>query len=144
MGKAIMFMMFVWFIVTLAGGVMQGSRINVATTTLTSDIDEDDSTITVSSTNGFPDTGFITIVDERIGYSSKTSTTFKGSVAQPMVRGVSGTDAVAHTTGDKVRTVESSMLNQSMGYKVAVLSDASGLLAFVTIPCKCIIPLLFL
>ena len=51
-----------------------------------------------------------------------------------MVRGASDTEADSHAVGELVRTVESSMLNQSMGYKLAVLSDASGVLAFVTIP----------
>ncbi len=119
---------------SLAGGVMQGSTISVATTELTVAIDDDDDTITVISTNGFPDTGFITIIDERIGYASKTANTFGGNLAQPLVRGASGTEAVAHSIGEDVRTIESSMLNQSMGYKLAVLSDPSGVIAFVTIP----------
>ena len=134
MGKAIMFMLFVWVIVSIAGGVMQGSTITVSTTLLTVTIDDADNTITVASTEGFADTGFVTILDERIGYASKTATTFRGNIASPLIRGASGTTATAHTAGEKVRTVESSMLNQSMGYKLAVLSDSSGLLAFVTIP----------
>lgn len=134
MGKGIMFMIYMWLIVSIAGGVMQGTMMSVATTTLTADIDDDDTTITVSSTNGFPDSGFIQILDERIGYASKTSTTFKGNPAQPVLRGANDTDAVAHYTGERVRTVESSMLNSSMNYKLAVLTDSSGIVAFVTIP----------
>lgn len=134
MGKAIMFMLFVWVIVSIAGGVMQGSTVTVATTLLTVTIDDDDATITVTSTEGFADTGFITILDERIGYASTTATTFRGNFASPLVRGANGTTATAHTASERVRTVESSMLNQAMGYKLAVLSDSSGLLAFVTIP----------
>lgn len=134
MGKAIMFMLFVWFIVSVAGGVYQGSTVSMATTVLAVAIDEDDSTITVSSTEGFPDTGFVTILDERIGYASKTDTTFKGNIAQPVVRGASGTEATSHAVGEMVRTIESSMLNQSLNYKLAVLTDSSGLQAFVTIP----------
>ena len=134
MGKAITFMIFLWFIISLAGGVMQGSSVTVATTTLTESISENDTTLTVTSTEGFPDTGFIQILDERVGYASKTSTTFKGNFAQPLVRGASNTDATAHSVGERVRTIESAMLNQSLGYKIAALSDASGLLAFVTIP----------
>ena len=134
LGKMIMFMVWMWLIVSLGGGVMQGSTISVATTELTVAIDDDDDTITVISTNGFPDTGFITIIDERIGYASKTANTFGGNFAQPLVRGASGTEATAHEIGEDVRTIESSMLNQSMGYKLAVFSDPSGLIAFVTIP----------
>ena len=134
MGKALMYMMFVWLVVSIAGGVVQGSTVSVVTTALTADISDADTTITGSNTNGFPDTGIITILDERIAYASKTDTTFKGNLAQPLVRGASDTDAVVHVTGERVRTIESSMMNSSMGYRLAVLSDASGLLAFVTIP----------
>jgi len=132
-GKAITFMLFVWFMVSIGGGMMQGST-STATTELTADLTDVGTTVTVQSTNGFPDTGFIQILDERIGYASKTATTFKGNAAQPVVRGANDTEAVAHLDGELVRTVESSMLNQSLGYKLAVLSDASGLIAFVTIP----------
>lgn len=133
MGKAIMAMLFVWLIVSIAGGVVQGST-TIAATTLMVSIDEDDTTIVVNSTTGFPDTGFIEIGDERIGYATTTNTTFTGAFAQPMVRGANDTEATSHTAGAIVRTVENSMLNQSLGYKLAVLSDSSGLLAFVTIP----------
>lgn len=133
MGKAVMFMAFVWLIVCIAGGVQQ-MTVTTAATSLTADIDADDDVIPVVSTEGFSDTGFIEVGDERIGYASTTNVTFKDNLAQPMVRGYGDTDAASHSEGAIVRTVESSMLNQSFGYRVAVLSDASGLLAFVTIP----------
>ena len=134
MQKAIAFMIFVWLFVIIAGGIVQGSSV-IGATRLTADIDEDDDVIPVVSTEGFADAGFVQILDERIRYSSKTDTTFKGTIlVQPLVRGAEGTDAAAHTTGEIARTVESFMLNSSMGYKLAVLSDSSGILAFVTIP----------
>lgn len=129
-----MFMLFMWLMVSIGGGVMQGST-SIATTRLTEDLTAAvPAHIHVSSTEGFPDTGFVTILDERIGYASKAPQLFQGNVAQPIVRGASDTDAVAHLVGERVRTIESSMLNQSLGYKLAVLSDASGLMAFITIP----------
>jgi len=133
MGKAIMFMIFMWMVVSIGGGVAQGSM-PMATTTLAADITATDTTITVSSTEGFADTGFIQILDERIGYASTTAITFKGNFAQPMIRGAQDTDAVAHVAGERVRTIESSMLNQSIGYKLATLTDTSGVIAFVAIP----------
>lgn len=133
MGKATMFLAFVWLVVCLAGSVVSGS-IAVATTRLTADITDADTTITVSSTNGFLDTGIIIIGDERIAYSDTTATTFRGTAARPLVRGTSDTDAAAHVTGDRVRTVESMVFNQSMAYNLAVLSDASGLMYFVAAP----------
>lgn len=133
MGKAIMFMVWIWIIVSIAGGVAQGS-VSVATTTLTADLASDGDTVYVTSTEGFTDVGFIYILDEKIGYASTTATTFKGNPAQPIVRGAGGTDAVDHYEGELVRTSESSMMNQSVNYKLAVIADSAGLQAFVTVP----------
>ena len=128
-------MLLVWMIVSLAGGVVQGSTVSMATTTLTADITAVDTVVTVSSTVGFPDAGFIDILDERIGYSSTTATSFRGTaVIKPLIRGAQGTEAVAHVAGERARTIESAMLNQSVGYNLAVMSDSSGVLAFVAIP----------
>lgn len=133
MSKAVSFMMWMWLIVSIAGGVYQQST-SVATTALTADINASTTTITVASTEGFPNSGIIVILDERIGYPSKTATTFKSIFAQPVIRGFGGTDNSSHVAGELVRTVESSMMNSSMSYKIALLTDSSGILAFVTIP----------
>ena len=68
MGKGIMFMIYMWLAVSIAGGISMGNTTTVAATTLTADISATDTTINVESTEGFPDTGFIEIDDERIGY----------------------------------------------------------------------------
>ena len=58
----------------------------IGTTSLTSDIDSSDKTITVESTKGFPaEYGLLKINDEIITYTSKTDTTFSGCI-----RGFSG------------------------------------------------------
>lgn len=134
MGKGIMFMVWMWIIISLAGGVSQGMTVSVATTSLTADLTAVGTTLNVRSTQGFPETGFVQILDERIAYSGTTANTFHGSTVNPLVRGSNDTEAIAHASGEKVRTIESSMLNQSLGYKLAVMSDSSGLIAFVTIP----------
>ena len=120
MGKGIMFMLFVWLVVSIAGGVIQGS-VSVATTALTAAITDTDTTINVTSTEGFPSTGFVNILDERIGYSSLTATAFQGNAARPLVRGANDTTATAHVAGEKVRTTESSMMNQSLCYNLDVI-----------------------
>ena len=135
MGKAITFMLFCWLIVSIAGGVSQGS-ITTATSMVTVPIASANSTadITVTSTEGFPDSGIIVISNERIGYSGKTATTFTGSLTRPIIRGAQDTVAVAHTSGELARTLESSMMNSSLNYNLAVLSDSAGITAFLTIP----------
>lgn len=131
MGKAFTFFAFCFLIVVLAGGVVQGS-VQVASTSLTADIDDDDVTINVSSTAGFQEPGIIVIGDERIAYSDLAATSFSGKIAQPLIRGAEDTEAVAHSEGARVRTVEGAMLNTSMSYNIALIADASGLWGAIT------------
>lgn len=133
MGKATMFMMFVWLITCIAGSVMQG-QIDFVRVSLTAPLTASGTTVNVSSTEGFPDSGIIVVGAERIAYSSKSATAFEGSLARPMVRGAEGTTATAHATGSQVATVPGAMLNSSAAYNIAVLSDPSGLQAFIAVP----------
>lgn len=133
MGKAFMFLVFMFIVVTIAGNVVSG-QIDFAKTQLTVAIDDDDATLTVSSTTGFPSPGIIIIGDERIAYASTTSTTFRGNPAQPLLRGAEGTDAVAHSSGERVSTVPGAMMNTAANYHIAVMADASGLQAFIAKP----------
>lgn len=128
-----MFMLFMFIIVNIAGNIMAG-EIDFARVELTADIDDADTTINVSSTTGFPDVGMVVIGDERIAYSDTTATTFRDSLAQPLIRGTSGTDAVAHSEGAKVSTLQGAMMNTAADYHIAVMADASGLQAFVAKP----------
>lgn len=133
MGKGFMFMLFMFIVVSLAGSILAG-QIDFARTALTEDITTTADPIPVSSTEGFPEVGIIVIGDERIGYSSITDTTFGGSVAQPLLRGTQDTDALVHTSGEKVSTVPGAMLNTAASYHIAVMADAAGLQAFVAKP----------
>lgn len=134
MGKALMFMIFMWMVVSVLGGVAQGSTLTTSASRLTVAIDDADVVINVASTNGFPDTGIVVIGDERIAYPSKTATTLVGIVAQPVRRGAEDTDAVAHSVGAIVRTVENSLLNQSVSYNLAIITDPAGWSAFIEVP----------
>jgi len=128
-----MFMLFMFIVVNIASNVMQG-QIDFARTQLTADMDDSATTITVSSTTGFADVGMIVIGDERIAYSDTTGTTFVGSLAQPLLRGTGGTDAVAHSSGARVSTLQGAMMNTAADYHIAVIADAAGLQAFVAKP----------
>jgi len=70
-------------------------------TTLTDDITQGASTISVASTAGFPDKGFITIDNETKQYTGKTALTFTGC------SNINGND-VAHSNGAEVRCAISS------------------------------------
>ena len=60
--------------------------------------------ISVASTAAFPSSGYILIGSEVIQYTSKTSTTFAGTIT----RGVLGTTNVAHTAGVAITEVQGS------------------------------------
>jgi hypothetical protein len=128
-----MFFAIIWLLVAIAGGVVEGS-IRVATTVLTRNLSYDATTLYVKSTSGFSNSGIIVIDTERIAYSSKSATTFYGSFTAPLIRGSGNTTKAAHLINDRVRTLESSMMNQSAQYNTSLVSDVSGPLAFVTVP----------
>ncbi len=119
-------------IVCIAGGVVQGS-VNVASTVLTVAITDTDTMIPVSSTEGFPEPGIIIIDDERIAYSEIDGNNFDQTLGSPMVRGSDDTDAIAHSIGAGVRTVEGGMMNTAVTYNIAVIADATGIWGAVTI-----------
>lgn len=133
MGKAIMFLLFMWFSITITGNVMQGS-VAMSATRLTSDITDVSTVIPVTSTAGFPETGVIQIGTERIAYAATSATSFTGALAKPIVRGAEGTIAADHNARAIARTVENSMLNQAAAYEVAVITQSDGAWAAITIP----------
>jgi len=132
-GKTVMFMGYMWVIVCLAGGIMTGV-VPQASTRLTADITAADTTITVASTEGFKEPGIIVIGSERIAYYRLTATEFQGTFWRATVRGAGGTEAAVHVTGEIARMPESALINNSLDYNIALLSDASGLMSFVTVP----------
>lgn len=137
MGKGVIFVAFLFLIVCIAGSVMAG-YVDFANTRLTVALTAVGTTVTVSSTRGFPEVGIIEIGKERIAYSNTTATTFTGGgvlgLTNPLLRGSQGTEAVTHATGAQVRTPAGGMFNQQMQYSLAVLSDSAGLQAFFAKP----------
>lgn len=134
MGKGIMFMLFMWLMVCLAGSVMAGDLAS-AVTVLTSPLGTGDSTVYVQSTNGFSDSGTIVIGTETIAYSRKTATTFYGDpLIKPLLRGVQGTEEQAHATGSRVYTAPMALLNNVVAYNIIYMSNPEGVLAVVGVP----------
>ena len=133
MGKGVIFMLFMWLCICLAGGIATGQT-DFATTTLTVAIDAGDTVLTVYDTTGLPETGVVVLEDEHIGYSHKTSTTLYGSATAPLVRGAEGTEALSHAAGTFVSTVPGAMMGMSMAYNVVVLTDIAGPRAVVVAP----------
>lgn len=132
-GRTVMFMGSMWLVVVIVGGLLTGQS-SVVSTSLTADITDATDTIPVTSTEGFLGNGRLLIGDEVIYYTDKSATSFYGHWYHPVVRGGDGTTAVAHSSGDSVRTPDNALLNNSVAYSIAQISDASGLMYFVTLP----------
>lgn len=133
--KGMMFMIWMFVIVSIAGNIAASGQVGITATRLTEDItaDETDS-IPVASTSGFPGAGIILIGDEQITYPDKDDTHFLDTTFNDIARGSSGTEAVAHSADATVRTKESHVLNASLDYKIARITDSAGALAFIVMP----------
>lgn len=133
--KGMMFMIWMFVIVSIAGNVATSGQTGITTTRLTNSITAaEESSIPVASTAGFPDSGIIIIGDEQITYPSKDDTHFLDTMFTSIVRGSAGTEAVVHSTDDSVRTKESYILNASIDYKIARITDSAGALSFIALP----------
>lgn len=94
-------------------------QVNNKTTFLTADISNVDTTLFVSSTTGFPATGFVTVDLEIIAYTGLTATSFTGCI-----RGQDGTTAVAHLTNALVsHNIIAAHHNASKDEIIAVETD---------------------
>lgn len=83
-----------------------------AVTTLSSNISNVATTpISVGSTAGFPSSGYFLIGDEIVQYTSKTSTTFEGTIT----RGALGTTNLAHTAGADISEVQGTGSSTTIG-----------------------------
>ncbi len=133
--KGFMFMIWMFVIVSIAGNIAASGQSGITATRLTDNITatETDS-IPVASTVGFPDAGIILIDDEQITYPDKDATHFLDTTFNDIVRGSASTDNVSHAANSSVRTKESYLLNASIDYKIARITDSAGALAYIAIP----------
>ena len=89
-----------------------GAFFQDGTTTLSSNITNVSTTpISVASTAGFPSSGWFLIGSEIISYTTKTATTFDGTIT----RGVLGTTNVAHTAGAAISEVQGTGSSTTIG-----------------------------
>lgn len=78
--------------------------------------------ITVASTAGFPSSGYILIESELIQYTSKTATTFAGTIT----RGVLGTTNVAHSAGVSITEAQGTGSSTAIGVVLFNNTDYSS------------------
>ena len=126
--KAIAFMLLLYFGMALAIGVLAGGG-GYAATSLTEAVDEDDATLAVVSTNGFLDTDYIELKDEKVLYTGRTAISFTGCT-----RGYNESTAIVHAEGTMVYTTSASTVNNAMGFNIAATVDTMGMWSILTVP----------
>ena len=102
--------------------------VNNLSTTLNGAIDASVTTITVTSTTGFPTTGYITIELEAISYTGVTGTQFTGCT-----RGADGTTAASHADATQVfHNIVAAHHNVLKDETIAVETDLRNTFASIT------------
>jgi len=115
---------------TILGAIMQGGG-GITSTVLADDITADVTYIPATSTSLFAGKDIITIGDEKILYTSLNATGFNVHT-----RGYGGTTAAAHSEGGRIYTQEASVLNNALGFNLAVEAETGGMFGLITIPIK--------
>lgn len=134
MAKAIAFMLLLYFGMALCVGILAGGG-GYAATTLANAISEDDTTINVTSTDGFlSSTDYVEIKSEKILYTGITDTSFTGCI-----RGYEGTTENGYSAGTAVYTTSASTINNALGFNVAATVDSMGLWSIITVPANFLI-----
>jgi hypothetical protein len=115
---------------SILGAIMQGGG-GVVSTTLASNITANTTYIPATSTSLFADKDIITIDQENILYTSLNTTGFNA-----YTRGYGGTTAVAHSEDARIYTQEAGVLNNALGFNLAIEAETGGTFGVITIPIK--------
>jgi hypothetical protein len=126
--KLLMTFLFLFVGISLLAAVMQGGG-GIVSTVLTENINATATYIPAASTSIFAGKDIIRLGNEKILYSSKNST---GFIAQ--TRGYSDTVAETHEAGRRIYSEEAGVLNDAMGFNMAVEIETSGTWGIVTLP----------
>lgn len=111
MDKAFLGLAMIWLFGQMLSFGMEGAQ-GVVTTTLTTDVGRTATSISVTSTTGFAESGTIVIREEIITYSGTTSTSFVG-----LTRGVDDTEPQGYDSGDIVYSEASGVINSLLDFR---------------------------
>lgn len=130
MNKLVVAFMLAFFFGTLLSAVADGGS-SAAATRLTQTINSTTTTVTVRSTEGFPEASWIEVDDEKIAYNGITATTFTNCT-----RAYSDTTADSHTIGTQVYSPETGVINAALGFTVVSTGATAGTINMMTFPVK--------
>jgi len=120
-----------FLLVTVLGAIMQGGG-GIVSAVLADDITANTTYVPFTpDTDLFADKDIITINEESILYDSKNTT---GVIAD--TRGYSGTTAAAHTAGTRIYSQEAGVINNALGFNIAVEAETGGTIGLIMLPIK--------
>ncbi len=120
------FMLF-YLINVLLSAIMEGGG-GMNTTRLSADLTSAALVVNVQNTEGFLQADYVTVDNEDIRYTNKTSTTLTVPASG---RGYNNTTATTHSKGAKVFSPNSNVLNAALGFNVAATSTTIGGINFM-------------
>lgn len=112
--------MLLFLVGSILSAIMEGGG-GMVTTRLTASANPTDVTLSVSNTQGFLKSDYVTIGNEKIRYTNKTDTSLTGCT-----RGYDETTAASHSRGSKVYSPDSSVLNSALGFNIASTGSSVG------------------
>lgn len=115
---------------TILGAIMQGGG-GIVSTALAEDITANATYIPAAGTSLFADKDIIQIGNEKLLYSAKNATGFSVDIDY---RGYGGTTAEAHSAGSRIYSQEAGVINNALGFNIAVEAQTGGYWGIITIP----------
>lgn len=125
MAKLIASYMLIFLLFAYFSSIAEGGG-GIVATRLTAGVDEDDTILTVATTQGFLALDSVIINDEEIAYNGITAVQF-----QNCVRSHRGTTAEAHSADELVYSTGASVINRALGFNVISTGEAYGTLAVI-------------
>ena len=118
-----------FLLVTILGAIMAGGG-GIVSTVLAETITSNSTYIPATpGTSLFADKDIITIGSESILYGSKNSTGFIVDT-----RGYSDTTAAAHVAGTRIYSQEAGVINNALGFNIAVEAETGGTIGLIMLP----------
>ena len=120
-----------FLLATILGAIMQGGG-GIVSTVLAENITSNSTYIPATpGTSLFANKDIITIGDESILYLSKNSTGFNANT-----RGYSDTTAAAHAAGARIYSQEAGVINNALGFNIAVEAETGGTIGLIMLPIR--------
>lgn len=120
MSKLVAGYFLLFFLASLLSAIYDNGT-SLAATKLVTAVDDNDVSMSVRSTQGFTNAGWLEVNSEKIGYNGRTSTSFTN-----LTRGYRSTSAAAHAAGTMIYSPSTGAMNAGLGFSIASSGSTVG------------------